>query len=313
MLTPFGAISIDKTSNSLIVCDTRESIDRIHAEVVAIDKTPQLLEIEVVIVDVQLDNDTEIGVNWDMLGTKTNHLSFRQSLTERITSTPANTETIGNATAFNSTGLGSDISIVTGTVREVVHLLQTNRKTQILASPRVLLVSGKSASIETVEEIPYQEKIDTSNGGNYAATQFKQVGVKLRVSATLVDANNIVLKVEPEQNINTGVFGFNSVPIIDTRRATADLMLKDSSVVIMGGLRRKQETKVRDQVPILGSIPVVGLLFGRDRVATLNSELLVFISPHIYKDGPLAPQDMKKLATVQQLPSLSIFDGEKKH
>ena len=50
--------------------------------------------------------------------------------------------------------------------------------------------------------------------------------------------------VEPEQNTNTGTFGINNIPIIDTRKAKTNLLLRDSEVVIMGGLRRKESTKV---------------------------------------------------------------------
>ena len=74
-----------------------------------------------------------------------------------------------------------------------MHLLQQKKKIEILASPTVLVVSGKTASVETVEEIPYQEQTDSSLGGGFASTQFKLVGVKLNVSATLTDDNSILI------------------------------------------------------------------------------------------------------------------------
>ena len=67
MLSPAGSMAVDKNSNSLIICDSNESVQRIVSEIRKVDVTPQLLQIEVVIVDVQLDNDTEVGVNWDFL------------------------------------------------------------------------------------------------------------------------------------------------------------------------------------------------------------------------------------------------------
>jgi type II secretory pathway component GspD/PulD (secretin) len=308
MLSPFGTIAIDKNSNSLIICDADEPLKRIVNEIKKVDKTPQLLQIEVVIVDVQLDNDTEIGVNWDMLSDKNHTINFRQNVTKRIGSTPPTPENIGNATAFNSTGLGSDLSIVSGDVRNVIHMLQDRRKVEILASPTVLVVSGKTASVEAVEEIPYQELTDSSLGGGFASTQFKLVGIKLNVAATLADDNNILLVVEPEQNTNTGTFGINNIPIIDTRKAKSNLLLRDSDVVVMGGLRRKESMKTREQIPILGDIPLIGLLFGRDAVHTINSELIVFISPHIYKGRPLGPEQLAKLNYVRDLKGVPITD-----
>ncbi len=282
MSSPFGTVTIDSLSNSILICDTRESLDKMVAQVRKIDKTPQLVEIEVAIVDVQLNSDTEIGFNWDMLSLDKDNFALRQSLTSRISAINPDETAIGTATAYNSTGLGTDISVVAGTVRGVLHLLQAKRKVEILATPRVLVASGKSASVETVEEIPYQERIDSTEGGGFAATKFKQVGVKLDVTAMITDDNSIMLTITPEQNINTGVFGINNVPIIDTRRAKSNLLLRDGEVVIMGGLRRKEKSALREQVPILGELPIIGLLFGRDKEVIINSELVVFISPHIY-------------------------------
>jgi type II secretory pathway component GspD/PulD (secretin) len=308
MLSPVGSMAVDKNSNSLIICDANEPLKRIVSEIRTVDKTPQLLQIEVVIVDVQLDNDTEIGVNWDMLSDKNHTVNFRQNVTKRIGSTAPTPENIGNATAFNSTGLGSDLSIVSGDVRNVIHMLQEKRKVEILASPTVLVVSGKTASVEAVEEIPYQELTDSSLGGGFASTQFKLVGIKLNVAATLTDDNSILLTVEPEQNTNTGTFGINNIPIIDTRKAKSNLLLRDGDVVIMGGLRRKESMKTREQVPILGDIPLIGLLFGRDVVNTLNSELIVFLSPHIYKGQPPSPEKLAKFKYVNNLKGVPISD-----
>jgi type II secretory pathway component GspD/PulD (secretin) len=308
MLSPFGSIAVDKASNSIILCDAEEPLRRMVGEIRKIDKTPQLLQIEVVIIDVGLGDDTEIGVNWDMLSTNDNTAAFRQNYTNRLAAVPPTTETIGSATAYNSLGQGSDLSIISGSVRNVVHMLQEKRKVEILASPTVLVVSGKSASVETVEEIPYQDKTDSSLGGGFTSTQFKLVGVKLNVTATLTDDNDILLAVEPEQNTNTGEFGINNIPIIDTRKAKTNLLLRDSEVVIMGGLRRKESSKVREQIPILGDIPLLGLLFGKDKIKTANSELVVFISPHIYRGQPISPEKLAKLNYARNLKDIPMID-----
>ena len=308
MLSPFGSIAVDKASNSIIICDANEPLHKMIDEIKKVDTTPHLLEIEVVIVDVELNDSSEIGVNWDMLSNKDNTISFRQNVTRRIGSTPPTPENIGNATAYNSTGLGSDLTIVSGSVRNVIHMLQDKRKVEILASPTVMVVSGKTSSIEAITEIPYQEQTDSSLGGGYASTQFKEVGVKLNVTATLADDNNILLIVEPEQNTNTGISGINNIPIIDTRKAKSNLLLQNGEVVIMGGLRRKETTKAREQIPILGDIPLIGVLFGRDAIRTINSELIVFISPHIYKGQLPSAEKMEKLEYARNLKGVPLID-----
>jgi type II secretory pathway component GspD/PulD (secretin) len=306
MLSGYGAIAVDSKSNSLIISDTRDNLEKLVQEIRKADKTPQQVLIEVVILDVQLDDDTQIGVNWDILSDKIYDISYRQNLTTRLGSTIEDATTTGNATAFNTTGEGGDFVLVSGSIRNVVHLLQEKKNVEILASPRVLLISGGNASIRTIEEIPYREQTQTSGGGVLASTEFKEVGITLVVSALVTDDNEILLTVEPEQSVNTGVFGIDDVPIIDTRKAKTELLLRDGQIVAMGGLRRQEKTRERDQVPILGDLPLVGFLFRKETVTTKNSELIVFLSPHIYVDGGLSDAEIDKFNELRDKPLLEM-------
>jgi len=207
MISEFGSIAINENNNSLIVCDTKENLAKIVAEIRKADKTPRQIMIEVVILDVQLNDDTQIGINWDLLSDKRYDVGYRQNFTTtRLGSTQEAAGTIGDATAFNTTGLGGSLSVISGTVRSVVHLIQQKREVEILASPSVMMVSGESASIQAVEELPYTEVMDTAAGGAAAitSTKFKNVGIQLDVEATLTDNNDIFLTVNAEQNVTTG-------------------------------------------------------------------------------------------------------------
>jgi len=293
MVTSFGAVAVNETNNSVIICDTVENLPKILAEIKKVDRTPQQVLVEVVIIDVQLRNNQEIGINWDLLSDDTYDVVYRQNLTSaRVGSTIADVDTIGAATAFNSVGLGGDFSVISGTVRHVLHAIQQKRDVEILASPRALVVSGQSATIKAVEEIPYEEVIDTAAGGAAAltSTQFKEVGVNLQVTATVTDGNNIFLAVDTEQNVTTSVSG-GGVPVVDTRRATTSLLLNDGQIVVIGGLRREEQRTEVSQVPILGDLPILGLLFRSTTVTTSDSELVVLLSPHIDRGEP-APDDL---------------------
>ncbi len=313
MSSEYGSIAINPANNSLIVCDTQERLGRILSEIEKADRTPQQIMIEVVIVDVKLSNETEIGVNWDILSDKNYDIGYRQNFTTRLGSTIADAETIGDATAFNTTGIGGNFSVISGTIRNVVALLQQKRTVEILASPRAMMVSGKSANIKAVEEIPYSEVMDTAAGGAAAitSTEFKEVGITLQVSATITDGNNIFLTVDTEQNVRTGESA-TGIPVVDTRRANTSLLLKDGQIVIMGGLRRQEKTKQVDQIPILGDIPLLGLLFKYTNTVINNTELIVFLSPHIYKEGDPIPEDaMSKFNEITNKPMLLLPEEAK--
>ncbi|MFZ0034620.1 MAG: hypothetical protein WAK60_06500, partial [Sedimentisphaerales bacterium] len=311
MLTEgYGRIEVDSKSNSLIICDTKESLEKILVRIRKADKTPEQIMIEVVILDVKLKNETEIGVNWDFLTTKYNvklandskiGTSFRQSLgfTDTVTAIAETATTIADATAWNTIGTGSDFSLIYGDIRNVVHMLQEKNNVEILASPRVIVLSGKESTIKAVEEIPYREQTDTSQGGASAltSTQFKNVGVTLRVGATLTDGNSILLNVEGTQNVQTGtsvVAGVTGTPIVDTREIQSSLLMEDGQILVIGGLRRKETQKQTNQLPILGDLPVVGFLFRATETIQNNSELLVILSPHIYAGDKPSDVEMEK-------------------
>lgn len=314
MSSRYGAIAINEKNNSLIVCDTKEQLEKILSQIKKADKTPQQIMVEVVIVDVQLSDDIEMGVNWDLLSDTTYDIGYRQNFTTRLGSTIENAASIGNATAFNTTGFGGDFSVISGNIRNVVSLLQQKKDVEVLASPRVMVVSGKTASIESVRELPYNEVIDTSAGGSMSSTEFKKVGVTLDVTATLTDDNMIYLNINTEQNVVVGE-SVTEVPVIDTRNASSEVLLKDGQVVIIGGLRRKELTKQISQIPILGDIPLIGFIFKYTNTVVNNTELIIFLSPHIYKDDEMIPEDaMEKFREIKDrpMPSLEKAGDDKK-
>ena len=305
----YGAVSSDVETNSLIICDTQETLERIVREVRKADQTPRQVMIEVVIADVQLNDETEIGVNWtDLLANS--DTTFGEPVTLR------NTQGIGGSqdlipAAFTGGGV---LRFVSGTIGVTIQALQQVRDVEILASPRVLVVSGQEAYIKTVEEIPYTEASDTSEGGSLTSTEFKEAGVTLTVKAIITDDDKILVTIEPEQSVNTGTNTVtdSTVPVVDSRSVRTTLLMDDGQVVVMGGLRKKETRISNDKVPLLGDLPLVGFLFSDDKTEIKHTELLVFISPHIHDDVPLSDEEMIKFRELLDAPMLE-FKQEKKH
>ncbi|HUV41425.1 MAG TPA: secretin N-terminal domain-containing protein, partial [Sedimentisphaerales bacterium] len=292
MSSQSGSIATNDSTNSLIICDTRDRLDQIIAEIRKADQTPRQIMIEVVIMDVQLEDDTEIGVNWDSVLDRILDLEYKQTLVDTLA---------GTATA------GGDLSIVKASMSGTIHALQEKRNVEILASPRVLVVSGQEASIRTIEEIPYTELTGTAEGGAQAltSTEFKEVGVTLRVKATITDDDKILMTVQPEQSVKTGE-SINNVPVVDTRAISTSLLVEDGQVVVMGGLRRK-ETRITDKkVPLLGDLPVIGFFFSGKKEEISNSELVILLSPHIHKGEAVPEEVMKKWNTLRDRPMLTL-------
>ncbi|RKY10119.1 MAG: hypothetical protein DRP66_00435 [Planctomycetota bacterium] len=288
LLSAYGKISIDSDTNSIIICDTPEKLQMIVAEINKIDKTPQQVMIEVVMVDVKLQDDTEIGVNWEHVTGRGNTESYTQSLAATL-----------------ATSSGMDFSFLHDGIDVTVHALQEIRDIEILASPKVMVLSGQQATIQTIEEIPYIELSDSTEGAaQLTTTEFKEVGVLLTVNVLVTDEQKIKLTVSPEQSVNTGRFGQSNsdVPIIDIRRASTTLIMDDGQAVVLGGLRRRDLKKSIDKIPLLGDLPLIGFLFSNDKIETEHTELVVFLSPHIYKGQPLTEREMEQFNELKNSP-----------
>jgi type II secretory pathway component GspD/PulD (secretin) len=166
------------------------------------------------------------------------------------------------------------------TVDTFVRALQEDADARILASPRILALSGLKASIETTEEIPYQQLTQTSEGGQIGTTAFKDAGVKLHVTPRVTGAGAIVLEVKAEQSAETGrVVG--DIPVVSKHVAETTLLVNSGESVIMGGLRRTVNTKTRTQIPVLGDIPILGWPFRHTKTGQETRDLVVFLTPRL--------------------------------
>ena len=295
MSSDYGSITTDSETNSLIICDIQEKLERIVAQVRKADRTPRQILIEVVIIDVQLDDDTEIGFDWAHQYDPPHSTNFIQTLAGVSAST--------SGAAFNLIEQGIGVT---------VQALQTTSDVEILATPRVLVVSGQEAFIQTVEEIPYIEITDTSTGGDNAmtSTEFKEAGITLTVKAILTDEDQILLAIDAEQSINAGInssLGIN-VPVVNKRSAKTDLLMRDGQVLVMSGLRQRETKVIVSKIPLLGDLPIIGGLFSNDKKEVEHSELLIFICPHIYKDNGPTELQMERFNEIKDKPPLELPD-----
>ena len=302
----YGTVGVDKETNSLIICDSKENLQKIIYEIRKADRTPKQILIEVVIVDVQLNDETEIGVNWEhMFGDSDFGTSYGTD--SRVHSKNYNQ-------IFAATSEGGLFGLIQNGISVTVHALQQVRNAEILASPKILVLSGHEAEIKTVEEIAYTELGQSPSAGGTAGgyaistTKFKDAGITLKVKPTVTDEGKILIDIEPEQSVNTGVNTVtgSDVPVVEKRTAKTTLLMRDGQVAVLGGLRKKETRLTNDRVPLLGDLPLIGLLFSNDKTEVKLSELVVFISPHIYTDGPLSDEEMKKFNELRTAPSLQF-------
>ena len=193
-----------------------------------------------------------------------------------------------------------------------IKALQQRNVLQILAEPNLLAASGEPARFLAGGELPYPV-LSGAIGVQTVTVQFKPFGVKLEFTGTIESDNTIRLKVAPEvssldyTNAVT-VSGF-LLPAIATRQAETVVQLRDGQSFGIAGLLDQRTTAQFAKVPGIGDIPILGQLFRSRSVNTLNSELVVIVTPTIVDPAaeptaapelprmPIAPFDQQQFDT----------------
>jgi Flp pilus assembly secretin CpaC len=199
---------------------------------------------------------------------------------------------IGNIT--NSFGIFQQRYSIGGlTLQSMLNAMETKGQAKTLAQPTLMALSGEKASFLAGGEFPIP--VAQSSNGNGAANaitiEFKQFGVSLAFTPTVLGDKTINLIVEPEvSQIDPSasiVLNGITIPGLRTRRASTTLELRDGESFAIAGLISKDFQTSVSQVPLLGSIPILGALFRSSSFQKGETELLIVVTPHLV--APLRP------------------------
>ena len=153
-------------------------------------------------------------------------------------------------------------------------------------------------------------------GGAIGTTAFREVGVELEVTPHLASRDDMIrMRLKPVFSVVTGEVQVAGVgvsypqPVVDRREADTTLLVKDSQTVVLGGLRKKDVTHQINKVPLLGDIPLAGLLFQFKGESTVTSELVVFITPRIVS-RPVMSRPEKKAYEETEFRGPAIVNTE---
>jgi pilus assembly protein CpaC len=177
-----------------------------------------------------------------------------------------------------------------------IKALQENNVLEILAEPNLLTESGKQASFLAGGQFPYPVVQGTggSTGSTSVTIQFKEYGIRLSFTPTLMPGGVIHLKVEPEVSsldyTNAVTLQGFVLPGVATNRVDSEMNLKDGQSFAIAGLLDNRVTEQFQKIPGIGDIPILGKLFQSRSLNKSDNELLVLVTPHIVQ--PLAPTEV---------------------
>jgi general secretion pathway protein D len=283
----------DINTNSLIVVASPEYADIIRKMVAQLDKIPQQVLIQTVIVEASLDSSTKLGVEWNL----TSSLS-------RLLGDPTASGTGGtnfgvqsSAVAANTAGTGGGFTYaVSGKgFSAFLQALQTDAKFQVLATPRIFTTNNVQGQINVSQSIPYVTSVQSDSAGNPTyAYSFLPVGIILTILPRVLNNGMVTLDVDQTANELEGYVNVGNVsaPEVNQREASTTVSVKDGDTVILGGIIQKTLTSTTNKVPLLGDLPILGNLFRYTTKDNGRTELMVFMTPHVIS----GPEDAVKLA-----------------
>jgi type IV pilus assembly protein PilQ len=133
------------------------------------------------------------------------------------------------------------------------------------------------ATVQQGVRIPIQTSIN-----NTITTQFINVTLRLTVTPQITAEGTVFLRADIENTgINPGIARINGIPALDTQQATTQVLVSNGGTVFFGGVIQTTNNLTEQQVPLLGSIPLIGNLFRRRATSSSTNELLFFITPRI--------------------------------
>jgi type IV pilus assembly protein PilQ len=188
---------------------------------------------------------------------------------------------LGAAAASTVIGLTTGL-FGTAQISALLTMAESRGQAKTVATPRVTALNNRPAQIESGSQIPVQTT-QAASGTAVVTTTFVSVPLRLAITPQITDVGTVVLRVTIENNtINTGI-AVGGVPGIDTQRMQSEVLVPDGGTTVMGGVLADTEGETRTRTPGLASIPVLGNLFKRKLTTRSNSEILFFITPHIYR------------------------------
>ncbi|MHC4387136.1 MAG: secretin N-terminal domain-containing protein [Planctomycetota bacterium] len=194
-----------------------------------------------------------------------------------------------------------------------LHVLHQQVEAKLLANPRVLVLDKKTANFEIFREIPYREMRQVGREDPITYTEFKDVGIHLKVTPHITRDSMLRLRVAPEFGVLVSQ-NLEGVPTVDTRRADTVALVRDGQTIAIGGLRKRQTSKDISKVPLLADLPLLGGLFVSETESIEINELVVFITCKIVIEPTLSDLEKKQLSRTEfASPELSELRLEREH
>ncbi len=305
-------IVADVETNSLIITGPREEYEAVEAVIKKLDIPRRMVYLEALIMEVQVNKDFKIGVEWGGSGTYNDETGtlfsgFSGNATtpygviKGMTSDPA---VLPAGFAFGVLQKGIEIGGVSfPNLGAVINAYKSDDDINVIATPQILTTDNKKATIKVGENVPYiTSKNTTEAQQDYTNYEYKDVATKLEITPQINQAEVVrmeigveVIKLKDTENLST-------TPTTFTRTAETTVVVHNEETVVIGGMIGQDTTSGEYKVPLLGDIPLLGWLFKSHADSRRKTNLYIFITPHIVENpAELAALYAKKRDSMEKV------------
>lgn len=256
-------VRVDPATNSVIVTGAPNTVARIVEDIKKMDVPPYQIRIDALVTEVSSQGRRNLGLDW--------------SWDERSSDD-------GLSVSFTNL-IGSIGYSITGGLDRFMASLRSqvsDGHAKILANPNLVTLEGKPASL-FVGKVNYYRIVTGSADSPATRLESIEAGVTLEIKARVSDDGIITLEIAPSIADVQGT-GAGDLPVIGRRRVSTTVRVRDGETIALGGLLQELEVETKSQVPILGTLPILGRLFSTERTQVEETEVLIFITPTILHD-----------------------------
>ena len=288
ILSKRGSAVVDPRTNTVFVQDTSSHLEEVRKLIQQIDVPVRQVMIEARFVKAANTYSRNLGGKLGYSGQ--GGIAAGGGTTQANLAAGSGGIGAGGATNVNlpttNAGLGAlALALFNPAATKVLTLelnaSETDGITKNIASPRVITADKKQATISSGVQIPYQQQ--TSSGATFTA--FIAATLSLQVTPQITPDDHVNLKVEASQDTPGANLGGGSIPSINSKKVSTEVLVENGGTVVIGGVFTQDLSEGESKVPLLGDIPILGWLFKTNAKSDNREELLIFITPKIMQEA----------------------------
>lgn len=262
-----GQIQSDERTNSLIVTDISESIERMKQLIKTLDiQIPQvLIEGKIIEANETFNRRFGLALTGKNLGATINSITVPSS---------------GGGRYTLDFDLREIVGLSSGTLTGIFDILEEDNVIKVLSSPRVVTLNNLPASINQTEQIPISQSNATA-GSITSGTEYKNLNFSLQVTPQVTSGEGIIMQINIQREFAGPPSSPDASPPVHGRSANTTVLVNNGDTAVIGGMYQTNSTQELSGIPILKDLPLIGALFRQNFYETSKSELLIFLTPRV--------------------------------